>query len=265
MKIALAQMKMVPHMEANYKKSLEWIAAAAKEGADLVCFPEVQLTPFFPQYEGKNVEDAVLQLDSPYVKGICAACKENGIYASPNFYIEENGKRYDMSLLIDDNGEIIGRQKMVHIAQAEKFYEQDYYTPSEESFQVFDTKFGKVGIVVCFDRHYPESIRTSALNGAELIIVPTANTKDEPSELFQWEIKIQAFQSVVNVVMCNRVGLEDTMDFSGESIVSDYNGNTLALADDSEMILYAEVDMAGATETRNRKSYTNLRRTELYQ
>lgn len=264
MKIALAQMKMASDMEMNYKKSLQFIAAAAKEDADLVCFPEVQLTPFFPQYEGKNTDDFVLHLDSPYVKGICAACKENKIYASPNFYIEENGKRYDMSLLIDENGEIIGKQKMVHIAQAEKFYEQDYYTPSEEGFQVFDTKFGKVGIVVCFDRHYPESIRTSVLNGAELIIVPTANTKDEPSELFQWEIKIQAFQNVVNVAMCNRVGLEDGMDFSGESIISDYNGNTVALADDSERILYAEVDLSGATETRNKKPYTNLRRTALY-
>lgn len=264
MKLAMAQMKMAPDMEINYKKSVELIAEAAKNGADMICFPEVQLTPFFPQYEGKNVDDYVLYLDSPYVQGVCAACKENKIYASPNFYIEENGKRYDMSLLVDDNGVIIGKQKMVHIAQAEKFYEQDYYTPSEESFEVFDTKFGKVGIVVCFDRHYPESIRTSALNGAELVIVPTANTKDEPSDLFQWEIKIQAFQSCVNVAMCNRVGLEDEMDFSGESIIADANGNTVLLADDSEGIFYADVDMAGATEIRNRKPYTNLRRTELY-
>lgn len=264
MKLALAQMKMAPDMETNYKKSVELIAEAAKNGADMICFPEVQLTPFFPQYEGKNVDAYVLYLDSSYVQGVCAACKENKIYASPNFYIEENGKRYDMSLLVDDRGEIIGKQKMVHIAQAEKFYEQDYYTPSEESFEVFDTKFGKVGIVVCFDRHYPESIRTSALNGAELVIVPTANTKDEPSDLFQWEIKIQAFQSCVNVAMCNRVGLEDEMDFSGESIIADANGNTVLLADDSEGIFYAEVDMAGATEIRNRKPYTNLRRTELY-
>lgn len=264
MKLAMAQMKMAPDMEINYKKSVEMIAEAAKNGADMICFPEVQLTPFFPQYEGKNVDDYVLYMDSSYVQGVCAACKENKIYASPNFYIEENGKRYDMSLLVDDNGVIIGKQKMVHIAQAEKFYEQDYYTPSEESFEVFDTKFGKVGIVVCFDRHYPESIRTSALNGAELVIVPTANTKDEPSDLFQWEIKIQAFQSCVNVAMCNRVGLEDEMDFSGESIIADANGNTVLLADDSEGIFYADVDMEGATEIRNRKPYTNLRRTELY-
>lgn len=263
MRVAMAQMRMAPDMESNYQKTLEFIAQA-KGKADLICFPEIQLTPFFPQYEGRDVSAYVMTLESYYVKGVCNACREAGVYASPNFYIEENGKRYDMSLLIDDEGSIIGKQKMVHIAQAEMFCEQDYYAPSEEGFQVFDTKHGKVGIVVCFDRHYPESIRTSALNGAELIIVPTANTKAEPSELFQWEIKIQAFQSCVNVAMCNRVGLEDAMDFSGESIIADFNGETVLLGDDTEGLLIAEVDMAGATATRNRKPYTNLRRTELY-
>ena len=178
--------------------------------------------------------------------------------------VEKDGRRYDTSLLIDDAGTLLGEQKMVHIAQATCFYEQDYYTPSEEGFKVFDTPIGKIGIVVCFDRHYPESIRTEALKGAELILVPTANTKDEPSELFQWEIKIQAFQNSVNVAMCNRVGLECCMDFSGESIVADCNGNTVALAGDREELLFAEVDLPAATVTRERKPYTSLRRPELY-
>ena len=169
-----------------------------------------------------------------------------------------------MSLLIDDRGTILGRQKMVHIAQADCFFEQDYYTPSEEGFQVFDTPIGKIALVVCFDRHYPESVRTEALKGAELILIPTANTKDEPSELFQWEVRIQAFQNSVNIAMCNRVGLEDGMDFSGESIVADYNGDTLALADDREQLLYAEVDLPAAGQARARKPYTSLRRPELY-
>ena len=169
-----------------------------------------------------------------------------------------------MSLLINDSGTVLGKQKMVHIAQADCFFEQDYYTPSEEGFQVFDTPLGKIGIVVCFDRQYPESVRTSALKGAELILIPTANTKEEPSELFQWEIKIQAFQSSVNIAMCNRIGLEGRMDFSGESIVADFNGNTLALADDREQLLFAEVDLSAARQARERKPYTSLRRTDLY-
>ena len=118
-----------------------------------------------------------------------------------------------MSLLINDEGRIIGRQKMVHIAQCEKFYEQTYY---------------------------------------------------EPSELFQWEIKIQAFQNSVNIAMCNRVGKEGDVEFSGESIVSDYLGKTVGIAGRDEELLITDIDLSGATIIRKKKPYTSLRRPEMY-
>ena len=264
MRIALAQMKMEQDMEANFQKSVRSIREAAEKKANLILFPEIQLTPFFPQYSGIDVSSYAMTLEHPYVKGICDSCRTNRIYASPNFYIEENGKRYDMSLLIDAEGNVIGKQKMVHIAECEMFYEQDYYTPAEDGFHVFDTKLGKIGIVVCFDRHYPESIRTEALRGAELILIPTANTTSEPSELFQWEVLVQAFQNSVNVAMCNRVGREDDMEFSGESVVSDCNGNRIALAGKNEELLIAEVNLPEATRVRGQRPYTSLRRTDFY-
>ena len=265
MKLALAQMKMAHSMQANLDKSIQLIRRASELGAELICFPEVQLSPFFPQYEKRDARAYAVTLDEPYVRAICDACREVGIHASPNFYVEEGGKFYDMSLLIDDCGQIIGKQKMVHIARCQQFYEQDYYTPSEEGFRVFDTKLGKIGIVVCFDRHYPESIRTQTLRGADLILIPTANTVSEPSELFQWEVKIQAFHSSVNIAMCNRVGTEDEMTFSGESIVANYNGDTVALAGPDQELLIAEVDLTAASEMRRKKPYTSLRRKELYE
>ena len=265
MRLALAQMKMDQDTESNYRKSIEYIRLAAEGSADMICFPEIQLTPFFPQYKIGNPEDYAITLGHTYIQGIREACAENGIFASPNFYVKENGPYYDMSLLIDDKGGIIGKQKMVHIAQCEKFYEQSYYTPSEEGFSVFDTKFGKVGIVVCFDRHYPESIRTEALKGADLILIPTANTTAEPSNLFQWEVRVQAFQNSVNIAMCIRVGIEDGMEFSGESLVSDYDGNIIALAEDEECLVIADVDLKAAADARAKKPYTNLRRTDLYE
>ena len=265
MKIALCQMSMSENMEENFDHAREQIFAAARQGARLICFPEIQLSPFFPQYEGRDASKWVIAPDSPYLRGVQDACREAGIYASPNFYVEENGQRYDMSLLIDDRGEILGRQKMVHIAQAACFYEQDYYTPSEEGFTVFDTPIGRIGIVVCFDRHYPESVRTLALRGADLILIPTANTTDEPSELFQWEIRVQAFQNSVNIAMCNRVGREGEMIFSGESLAADPLGGLAALADGKEQLLFAEVDLAAAAETRRAKPYTSLRRPALYE
>ena len=163
------------------KQTLRLIHKAAEQGADLICFPEIQLSPFFPQYMGLDVSGYLLQENDPAVRAVQAVCRENRIFASPNFYLQYGDRCYDTSLLIDDMGEIIGRQKMVHIAQCPCFYEQDYYAPSDEGFQVFDTPFGRIGIVVCFDRHYPESIRTEALRGADLILIPTANTTDEPS------------------------------------------------------------------------------------
>ena len=265
MKIALCQMRMSENMEENFARAREQIISASEQGAQLICFPEIQLSPFFPQYEGRDASKWVIGQESPYLRGVQAACREAGIYASPNFYVEENGQRYDMSLLIDDRGEILGRQKMVHIAQAACFYEQDYYTPSEEGFTVFDTPIGRIGIVVCFDRHYPESVRTLALRGADLILIPTANTTAEPSDLFQWEIRVRAFQNSVNIAMCNRVGEEGEMIFSGESLVADPLGGLAALADGSEQLLFAEVDLAAAAETRRAKPYTSLRRPALYE
>lgn len=265
MKLALAQMKMCSDMDTNFDQSIRLIRSAAEKDADLICFPEIQLTPFFPQYEGLDAGAYAIDMESAYVKGLCKCCEESNIYCAPNFYVKENGRFYDMSLLIDRQGKIIGRQKMVHIAQCKGFYEQDYYTPSEDGFHVFQTSLGKIGIVVCFDRHYPESIRTEALLGAELIIIPTANTIAEPSELFQWEVKIQAFQNSVNIAVCNRVGVEGQTTFSGESIVADYNGDTVALAEAGEELLIAEVDLPTAAETRKRKPYTGLRRKELYE
>ena len=265
MRIALAQMKMSSNMKENYQKSIQLIHEAANQGAELICFPEIQLSPFFPQYPDYNASEFVMTEDSGYVEGICEACHKHHIFASPNFYIEENGQRYDMSYLIDDHGLIIGKQKMVNIAQCEMFYEQNYYTQSEEGFEVFDTRLGKIGIVVCFDRHYPESIRTEALRGAELIIIPTANTSDEPSLLFQWEIRVQAFQNSVNIAMCNRVGIEGSMKFSGESIISDSKGNVIAIAGETEKLLLADVDVAEASIMRKSKPYTSLRRRDLYE
>jgi predicted amidohydrolase len=265
MRIGLAQMSMESDIEANYQKSLAFMRDAAKQEVDIICFPEVQLSPFFAQYEKMDVSQYVIEENSRYISEMKSLCKETGIYACPNFYIEENGKRYDMSLLIDDNGHIVGKQKMVHVAQCEFFYEQDYYTPSEEGFRVFDTRFGKIGIVVCFDRHYPESTRTEALRGAELIIIPTANTTAEPSELFRREVQVQAFQNSVNIAMCNRVGREDKMIFSGESVVCNYDGDIISAAGPDETLLISEVDLSAASEKRKKKPYTSLRRPNLYE
>lgn len=264
MRIALAQMKNAGTMQENLKKSIEFIREAAEHNADMILFPEVQLTEFFPQYEGKNVTGYRLSIDSKEVRRLQEASRAYGIISIPNIYLEENGKTYDASLFIGTDGEIKEVQKMVHVAQAEQFYEQDYYTPSDDGFKVIDTIYGKIGIVVCFDRHYPESIRTEALMGADCILIPTVNTKAEPSEMFEWELRVQAFHNSVAIAMCNRVGCEEQMDFSGESIVVDANGKVVTKVGDQEQIVYADLDLSDSRKIRESRPYTELRRTEWY-
>ena len=106
-----------------------------------------------------------------------------------------------------------------------------------------DAPWGCVGIVICFDRHLPESIRTCALKGADLVIIPTANTKAEPMELFEWEIRVQAMQNQIFVAMCNRVGKEGDMDFAGQSLIIDPWGNLLAKGDDQERLIACDLDL----------------------
>lgn len=167
MKIALAQINMSKDMNINLKKSLKYCDKA--KDSDLLFFPEIQLSPFFPQYEKRNVDEYCLKIESEEVKLLADKAKKHNYYFSPNIYLEENNNRYDASLWIEPDGNIKDISKMVHIAQVEEFYEQDYYTPSNDGFKVFDTPFGKVGIVICFDRHLPESIRTCTI--MELILL----------------------------------------------------------------------------------------------
>lgn len=264
MRIAMAQMKNCGSREGNLKKSLELLRQAAEQGADLILYPEVQLSEFFAQYPGRDVSGYGVALESETVKAFQTACRENRIMAAPNVYLREDGHLYDASLLIDAEGKILGVQKMVHIAQAEQFYEQDYYTPSDDGFHVFDTPFGRMGLVICFDRHYPESIRTEALMGADLILIPTANVKAEPSEMFEWELRVQAFQNSVAIAMCNRVGTEDAMDFSGESIAVGAAGERLVKGDDQEGLVFAQIDLSRSAALRAGRPYTNLRRSAFY-
>ena len=263
MKIAMAQMKIDENQSMNLEKSLKMIETAANEGAKLICFPELQLSHFFPQYPGLDVSEHILLIEDERILKIREKCKECGIMAIPNIYLEENDKYYDTSILISKDGEIIGTSKMVHIMQCPQFYEQDYYDPSDTGFRVFDTSFGKIGIIVCFDRHMPESFRLCALQGAEIIIIPTANTKNEPLEKFEWELRIPAMQNNVFVAMCNRVGKEGEMDFAGQSIVVDPNGDVVVKAGDNEQIVYADIDPGMIRKARQMRPFISLRRPEV--
>lgn len=264
-KVAAVQMQISENMDENYQKSLRFIREAAEAGARLVCFPEGQLTQYIPQYQGLKSESFAIGPDHPFVAGFRAACRENRILASVALNLAIGGKVYPSMLLIDETGTLLGITKKNHIVYAPHFYEQDYFTPGDGGFPVFDTSIGRVAQIVCFDRHFPESWRTCALKGADFIVTAVANEKAEPGEVFQWEIRIPAFQNSVHCLMVNRVGAEGAMDFCGESVFAGPDGGVIALADDREQLLVAELDFEAAKKLRGEKQYLSLRRSEVFE
>ena len=126
MRLAMAQMRMSASIDENLNKTLDFMNRAKAAGAELIFFPELQLTPFFPQYEKRDASCWLMDAQAPALLAIREKCRELGLFASPNVYLALDGKRCDASLMIDRGGNVLGVSKMVHIAQARYFYEQDY-------------------------------------------------------------------------------------------------------------------------------------------
>lgn len=250
MRLAMAQMRMTDSMRDNLDRTLRMMGQAKQAGADLVLFPEVQLSPFFAKHPGRDAGRWACAPDGPEIAAIRGACRTLSLWTSPNVYLETGGKRYDASLMIGGDGSIHGISKMVYIFQTENFYEKDYYAPSEEGFRVYDTPFGRIGIVICFDRHIPHSIHACAKAGAALVLVPTANLTSEPAELFAWEMRVQAYQNTVFVAMSNRTGEEDGLVFCGESLIAGPDGSLVCQAGAEETLCCADINLAEAARER---------------
>ena len=262
--LGLVQMRVEPNTFAtNIEIACQWLNKAKAAQCNLVLFPEIHLAPFFPQY--KNRRDLAISqpIDSKHIARLQQHCRDVGIAALPNVYLEQDGKCYDATIGIDAYGEVRGVGKMVHVAQLDLFYEQDYYTPSDTGFQVFEIGDCKLGVVVCFDRHFSESYRECVMQGAEIILIPTANTKHEPLDLFEAELRGAAFQNSVFIAMANRVGREDAMKFAGESIVVDPRGRVVAKASDKEELIVVTIDLNEVQRVRDRCPYLSLVRDRL--
>lgn len=264
MKMALAQYAMHTGWRGNLKKVIELMKEAAAKSAEVICFPELQLSPFFPRHRRTAVPEYIMDMNHPAVGKLREQCAALKLTAVLNIYLKEKGKLYDASPVISAEGAVLGISKMVHITQIPNFYEQDYYAPSDTGFQVFDSGNLKIGVVICFDRHFPESVRSCALKGAELVVIPTANLKGEPIDLFIAEMRAAALQNTVYIALCNRVGKEDAVTFAGASAVIDPNGKVIAEAGDGEQVLYANVDQALVEKTRRERPWLKMRRPDLY-
>ena len=127
--------------------------------------------------------------------------------------------RYDSSPVIDADGRLLGTTRMLHVAQMPHFYEQDYYTPGDHGMPVYETAAGRIGVAICYDRHYPEVMRTLGLQRADLVVVPQAGMVGEwPEGLYEAELRVAAFQNGYFTALANRVGDEPSMTFAGSRL-----------------------------------------------
>ncbi|MQN00683.1 MAG: hypothetical protein DUD27_07530 [Lachnospiraceae bacterium] len=263
MKLAIAQMQMDIDKKKNEQRALGLAHSASTAKADLLLYPELTLTPFFPKYPSKMLEGMGIPRDAFSIEAndqiltrFAEQARKDSIYLCPNFYVkEEDGRLFDRSYFFEKSGRLVGKSDMHHIFTAENFFEGDYYTPAEEPFKVFPTPYGNIGVVICFDRHIPETIRACALAGAEIVLIPSANLKSEPLDVFKAEIVAEAYQNNVFIAMANRVGNEDGLVFAGNSLVVGPDGRVLAEGGAEEGLIFCYIDTGAAVRERKTRPY----------
>ncbi|MFQ5414155.1 MAG: carbon-nitrogen hydrolase family protein [Phycisphaerae bacterium] len=267
MRIALVQQHATRDKQANVTRGLAALRRAADAGAECVCFAELAFEWFHPQRPAcGDVEALAESVPGPTTDAFCAAARACGVVAVINLYEADGGRRYDSTPVIDAGGTLLGCTRMVHITDYACFHERGYYTPGDGDIRVYDTAVGRLGVAVCYDRHFPEYMRALALRGAELVVVPQAGAVGEwPQGLYEAEMRVAAFQNGYFVALCNRVGAEDRVTFTGASFVCRPDGTVAARAPaGTDHILHAEVDLAQTRESHARRLFLPDRRPELY-
>ena len=268
MKTALVQQQPTSDLARNLRRGLDALDHAAAHGADLVVYPELAFTPFYPQRRaGPDVHLLAETVPGPTTEAFQEAARRRGVTVVLNLYEREGDRAYDTSPVIDADGSLLGTTRMMHITDYDGFYEQGYYAPGDTGAPVYDTAAGRLGVAICYDRHYPEYLRALALGGADLVVVPQAGAAGEwPDGLFEAELRVGAFQNGYFMALANRVGQEDMLTFAGASFVVDPFGRVVAQAPaGEETILYADVELGRCAEAPARRLFLRDRRPEAYE
>lgn len=267
MNIALIQQSCTTDKQNNLERGLQAAEAAAKAGAKIICFAELAFEPFYPQY--KNPTDPAQNAETipgPITEAFSSLAKELGVVIILNLYENDGEDLYDSSPVIDTDGSILGTTRMVHITDYACFYEKDYYTPGNNNAPVYETEFGKIGVAICYDRHYPEYMRALGVAGADVVFIPQAGSVGEwPEGLYEAEVRTAAFQNGYFTALCNRVGEEPKLTFAGESFVCDPDGTVIAKAGEgTDEILYCDIDLESIKRSHAKRLFYRDRRPELY-
>ncbi|MBE0649786.1 MAG: carbon-nitrogen hydrolase family protein [Bacteroidales bacterium] len=268
MKIALIQQKAGKDKYKNLEKGIAAVEEASGNEAQIAVFAELAFEPFYPQHPAEADKIKLAEtLEGPITKQLCEIAARNKIVIIPNFFEKDGSRTFDTSPVIDADGKVLGKIQMNHIPDYENFHERTYYTPGKQGAKVFDTAYGKIGVAICYDRHFPEYMRALGLAGAELVVTPQAGAVGEWTEgLYEAEMQIAAFQNGYFTALCNRVGVEENLNFAGASFVCAPDGRLLAQAKTgTEEILYCDIDLTEIRNSHAKKLFYPDRRPDLYQ
>jgi N-carbamoylputrescine amidase len=273
--IGLIQMSGDQSPEANLKKAIARIGEAAKKGAQIICLQELFRSQYFCQTEDTELFKLAETIPGPSSEALAkvARAKKVSIVASL-FEKRAAGVYHNTAVIFDADGKIAGKYRKMHIPDDPFYYEKFYFTPGDLGFQTHNTRFGKIGALVCWDQWFPEAARLTALRGAEFLFYPTAigwlPGEGEEMDLAQhsaWETiqRAHAIANGVYVVVVNRVGPEGKLNFWGQSFVADPFGRVIAKASaDQEEVLVVPCDLSKIEETRQNWPFLRDRRIDAY-
>lgn len=268
MKIALIQQHSGPSFAENIERGISNFRKAVDSGAELIVYPEVVFQRFFPQHpKSKAVYAAHAEpIPGPLTDRFAELAREAGVVTVLNLYEAAGNRRYDSSPVLDADGSLLGVTRMLHIMEGPCFHEQDYYDPGDSGARVYDTAIGRLGVAICYDRHYPEYMRSLGVQGADLVVVPQAGAIDEwPEGLFESELQVAAMQNGYFTALANRVGDEDCLTFAGESFVTDPRGQVIARGPrGQDAVILADLDFDLLADSPARRHFLKNRRPEIY-
>jgi N-carbamoylputrescine amidase len=266
---ALVQAEWTGDKESMIKAHEQYARDAAAEGAQVVCFQELFYGPYFCQVQDKKFYEYAESIPGPTTERFQALAKELGmVMVLPMYEQEQPGFLYNTAAVLDADGSYLGKFRKQHLPHLPGFWEKFYFRPGNGGYPVFDTAVGKVGVYICYDRHFPEGWRALGLNGAQIVFNPSATSRSLSQYLWEIEQPAAAVANEYYVGAINRVGVEDLgdNDFYGESYFVNPKGQYVGDKGDTHKpeVVVRDLDMDLLEEVRNTWAFYRDRRPDAY-
>lgn len=274
-KIAATQMPCTWNRQATLDKADHLVREAAQKGANIILLQELFETPYFCQLQKFQYMDLATTLEeNPAVEHFKKLAKELDVVLPISFFERAGNTQFNSIAIIDADGEILGVYRKTHIPDGLPYAEKFYFTPGDTGFKVWNTKYGRIGVGICWDQWFPETARSLALQGAEILFFPTAIGSEptlEKDSRIHWRNTMagHAAANMMPVVASNRIGREtdedSEMTFYGSSFIADNHGEIVEQADDcTETVLVHEFDLDELARERREWGIFRDRRPEMY-